>query len=178
MTTLAEPGGERTILLHGANEHPEISDPLEWDDLAGFDGVFYTGDDPATVVAARRARIVVATARRLASVVASRVQVDVLAGSARDRGERYDLAALPVRPRLCIWTEGADGGHYLTEDGSEGRWEAVSPPGPIVDTYGAGDVFMAALTLELARGRGHDEALALAARASAAQLTRRGGGPS
>jgi ribokinase len=178
VTTLAEPGGERTILLHGANEHPEISDPLDWDDLADFDGVFYTGDDPATVVAARRARVVVATARRLASVIASRVQVDVLAGSARDRGEQYDLADLPVRPRLCIWTEGADGGHYLTDDGSEGRWEAVGPPGPIVDTYGAGDVFMAALTLELARGRGRDEALALAARAAAAQLTRRGGGPS
>ena len=73
VTTLAEPGGERTILLHGANEHPEISDPLEWDDLAGFDGVFYTGDDPRTLVAARRARIVVATARRLASVIASGV---------------------------------------------------------------------------------------------------------
>jgi sugar/nucleoside kinase (ribokinase family) len=47
-----------------------------------------------------------------------------------------------------------------------------------VDTYGAGDVFMAALTLELARGTGRDEALALAARAAAAQLTRRGGEPS
>jgi sugar/nucleoside kinase (ribokinase family) len=130
------------------------------------------------VVAARRARVLVATARRLASVVESRVQVDVLAASARDRGERYDLADLPVRPRLCVWSEGADGGHYLAEDGSEGRWEAARPPGPIVDTYGAGDVFMAALTLELARGTGRDEALALAARAAAAQLTRRGGEPS
>jgi ribokinase len=178
VTTVAEPSGERTILLHGTNLHPAIDDPLDWDELAGFDGVFYTGDDPATVVAARRARVLVATARRLASVVASGVQVDVLAASARDRGERYELADLPVRPRLCIWSEGADGGHYLAEDGSEGRWGAAPPPGPIVDTYGAGDVFMAALTLELARGTGRDEALALAARASAAQLTRRGGGPS
>jgi ribokinase len=177
VTTLAEPSGERTILLHGANDHPEIEDPLGWDELAEFDGVFYTGDDPRTVVAARRARILVATARRLASVVASGVQVDVLAASARDRGERYDLADLPVRPRLCIWSEGVDGGRYLAEDGSAGRWEAALPPGPIVDTYGAGDVFMAALTLELARGTQCDEALARAARASAAQLTRRGGGP-
>lgn len=177
VTTLAEPSGERTILLHGTPDHPSIDDPLGWDELAGFDGVFYTGDDPRTVVAARRARVVVATARRLASVVASGVQVDVLAASARDRGERYDLADLPVRPRLCVWTEGADGGHYLAADGSEGRWQAVRPPGPVVDTYGAGDVFMAALTFELARGARRDEALALAARASAAQLTRRGGGP-
>jgi ribokinase len=178
VTTLAEPGGERTILLHDRPDHPTIGDGLDWGELATFDGVFYTGDDPATVVAARRARVLAATARRLASIVASRVQVDVLAGSARDRGERYDVADLPVRPRLCVWTEGADGGHYLAEDGSEGRWLAVRPPGPIVDTYGAGDVFMAALTLALARGQARDDALALAARASAAQLTRRGGGPS
>ena len=178
VTTLAEPSGERTILVHGPNLHPAIDDPLDWDELAGFDGVFYTGDDPRTVVAARRARVLVATARRLASVVESRVQVDVLAASARDRGERYDPADLPVRPRLCVWSEGADGGRYLAEDGSEGRWEAARPPGPVVDTYGAGDVFMAALTLELGRGTGRDEALALAARAAAAQLTRRGGEPS
>ena len=48
-----------------------------------------------------------------------------------------------------MWTEGAKGGRYLADDGSEGRWEAVAPPGPVVDTYGAGDVFMAALTLAL-----------------------------
>lgn len=178
VTTVADPGGERTILVHGPNAHPAIEDPLDWDDLSGFDGIFYTGDDPRTVVAARRAPVLVVTARRLASVVASGVQVDVLAGSASDHNERYELSELPARPRLCIWTEGAAGGRYLAEDGSEGRWEAAPPPGPVVDTYGSGDVFMAALTLELARGRGRDEALALAARASAAQLTRRGGGPS
>jgi ribokinase len=177
VTTVADPGGERTILIHGQNDHPTLDDPLGWDDLAGFDGVFYTGDDPRTVVAARAARVVLVTARRLASVRASGVQVDVLAGSAHDRNERYDVADLPVRPRLCVWSEGAAGGHYLAEDGSEGRWAAAPPPGPIVDTYGAGDVFMAALTLELARGRARDDALARAARASAAQLTRRGGGP-
>jgi ribokinase len=117
------------------------------------------------------------TARRLASVIASGMQVDVLAGSANDRGEQYGLADLPVRPRLCVWTDGARGGHYLAEDGSEGRWEAVAPSAPIVDAYGAGDVFMAALTLALGRGAGRAAALAEAARASAAQLTRRGGAP-
>jgi ribokinase len=177
VTTVTDPDGERTIIVHGPNAHPVLEDPLGWDELASFDGVFYTGDDPRTVVAARQAPVLVVTARRLASVVASGVQVDVLAGSSSDRNERYELADLPARPRLCIWTEGAAGGRYLTEDGSEGRWEAAVPPGPVVDTYGSGDVFMAALTLELARGRGRDEALALAARASAAQLTRRGGAP-
>jgi ribokinase len=178
VTTVSDPGGERTILVHGPNAHPTIEDPLDWDELATFDGAFYTGDDPRTVVAARRARVLVATARRLPSVVASGVQLDVLAGSANDGTERYNVADLPVRPRLCVWSEGADGGRYLTEDGEEGRWEAVPPPGPVVDTYGAGDVFMAALTLALAQGAERDVALAQAARAAAAQLTRRGGGPS
>ena len=48
----------------------------------------------------------------------------------------------------------------------------------MVDTYGAGDVFMAALTLALGEGLERDAALARAARSGAAQLTRRGGGPS
>jgi len=64
------------------------------------------------------------------------------------------------------------------EDGATGRWEASAPPGPVVDTYGAGDVFMAALTLALGEGLERDAALARAARSGAAQLTRRGGGPS
>jgi ribokinase len=178
VTTISDPDGERTILVHGPNAHPTLDDPLGWDELAAFDGVFYTGDDPRTVVAARAAAVVVVTARRLASVIASGVKVDVLAGSANDPGEHYELADLPVRPRLCVWTDGANGGRYLADDGSEGRWEAVAPPGPIVDAYGAGDVFMAALTLALGRGSGRDEALAAAARAAAGQLTRRGGGPS
>jgi ribokinase len=177
VTTVSDPDGERTILVHGANAHPALGDALGWDELADFDGVFYTGDDPRTVVAARRAKVLLATARRLASVVESRVQVDVLVGSANDRAERYDVADLPVRPRLCVWTEGAEGGRYLAEDGRSGRWAAVPPPGPVIDTYGAGDVFMAALTLALARGLERDAALAQAARAAAAQLTRRGGGP-
>lgn len=177
VTTISDPTGERTIFIHGPNDSPLLDDPLGWHELAAFDGAFYTGDDPRTVVAARAARVLVVTARRLSSVLASRVQVDVLAGSANDRGERYEVAELPVRPRLCVWTDGARGGHYLADDGSEGRWEAVAPPGPIVDAYGAGDVFMAALTLALGSGAGRDAALAEAARAASAQLTRRGGAP-
>jgi ribokinase len=177
VTTVSDPDGERTILVHGPNAHPTLDDDLGWDELADFDGAFYTGDDARTVVAARRARVLVVTARRLASVVESGVEVDVLIGSAHDRNEHYDVADLPVRPRLCVWTEGAAGGRWLTADGGAGRWQPVPPPGPVIDTYGAGDVFMAALTLALAGGAGRDAALAQAARAAAAQLTRRGGGP-
>ena len=44
----------------------------------------------------------------------------------------------------------------------------AAPAGPIVDTYGAGDSFAAALAFALARGDALDDALELAARAGSA----------
>ena len=175
--TVSEPGGERTIFVLGPNEHPSIDDPLPWDELADDDAVFYTGDDPRTLHAARRARVLVVTARRLASLIASRVYADVLIGSAVDPSERIDPAALPVAPGVIAQTLGSEGGSYTTADGRTGRWQAAPLPGPVVDAYGAGDVLMAALTLALGRGDALDEAFAFAAAAAAGQLTRRGGTP-
>jgi ribokinase len=172
-----EPHGERTLFVLAANAHPTLDDPLPWDDLAGFDSVFYTGEDPRTLVAARRARVLVVTARRLPSLIESGVQADVVIGSASDPGEQFDVADLPVRPRAIVRTEGAAGGSYRTESGAEGRYRPAPLPGPLADTYGAGDVMMAALTLELGAGRALEEALARAAIAAAGQLTRRGATP-
>jgi len=50
----------------------------------------------------------------------------------------------------------------------------AAPPAAIVDTYGAGDSFGAALTFALGRGDELDDALTLAARAGAAVITGRG----
>jgi ribokinase len=172
-----DPLGERTLFVLGPNEHPTLDDPLPWDDLQTFDAVFYTGEDPRTLVAARRARVLVVTARRLASLIASGVQADVVIGSASDPGEQFDAADLPVAPRAIVRTEGAAGGSYRTDAGAEGRYRPVPLPGALADTYGAGDVMMAALTLELAAGRALEEALATAATAAAGQLTRRGATP-
>jgi ribokinase len=175
--TVVDPTGERTIFVRGPNDHPTLADDLPWDDLATFDGVFYTGDDPGTLHAARKAKVVVATARRFDSLVESGVEVDVLIGSSSDVNEQIDVSRLRAAPRVVARTAGARGGTYTLADGTTGSWSAVPPPGPIVDTYGAGDVFMAALTLGLGRGDRLDDALAFAARSSAAQLTRRAGSP-
>ncbi len=172
-----DPLGERTLFVLGPNEHPTLDDPLPWDELTTFDAVFYTGEDPRTLVAARRARVLVVTARRLDSLIASGVQADVVIGSASDPGEQFDVADLPVAPRVIVRTEGAAGGSYRTDAGAEGRYRPVPLPGPLADTYGAGDVMMAALTLELGAGRALEEALATAATAAAGQLTRRGATP-
>ena len=177
VTTVVDPSHDRTILVHGPNTFPTTDDPLGWEDLAACDACFHTGDDPRTLVAGRAARVLGATARRLRFVVESGVELDVLCGSASDPNEAYDLADLRVRPRLCTWSEGAAGGRFVDADGTEGRWQAVAASGPVVDTYGAGDHFMVALTLALGRGERRDDALAYAARCAADQLTRRGAAP-
>jgi ribokinase len=172
-----DPEGERTLFILGANAHPTLDDPLPWDDLATFDAVFFTGEDPRTLVAARRARVLVVTARRLGSLIESGVRADILIGSASDPGEQFDEDDLPVRPRVIVRTEGAAGGGYVTDTGAAGRYLPAALPGPRADTYGAGDVMMAALTLELGAGRPLEQALATAARAAAEQLTRCGATP-
>jgi ribokinase len=120
--------------------------------------------------AARAARVLVATARELATLQAGGVVLDALVASARDPSERY-AGELDPEPRLIARTEGASGGTY--EPGG-GRWDPVPPPGPVRDAYGAGDSFAAGLAFALAEGRQPDDALAVAAEWGAAALARRG----
>jgi ribokinase len=166
---MRDPNGERTICVVGENLHPTADDPLPWDELASCDGVYFTGDDPRTLVLARRAPVVVVTARRFEALAESGVEVDALVGSGNDRGEQYDLARLRAQPRHVIVTDGAHGGTGYT---------AVPPPGPIVDAYGAGDTFVAGVLYGLAAGRPLPDALAGAAASAAEAITWRGAYPS
>ena len=76
--------------------------------------------------------------------------------------------------RLVAATEGGAGGAWHTADGRAGRWAAASLPGPLVDTYSAGDCFAAALGFAIARGDAVEPALAFAATRGAAALCRPG----
>lgn len=172
--TILSPDHERTIMVIGENLHPHATDDLGWDDIAGCDAAYFTGGDPATLVAARRAPLLVVTARRLAVLAASGVRADVLIGSADDPGERVDAVPLPVAPGVIVQTRGAEGGSWEAADGTRGTWPPVPLPGPLRDTYGAGDSFHAAFTGALAAGRSIDEAVLAGARAGAAAVTRRG----
>lgn len=165
---------DRAILVVGGPTSARIEDPLPWDDLAGCDAAFFTGHDSATLAAARRARALVVTSRRLHQLVESGVRADVLIASANDPSEAVDPGALPVPPGAIVWTEGGDGGHYVTDDGRSGRWDPAPLPGPPVDSYGCGDSFAAGLTVGLARGLDLDGALELGARCGAHCLTGRG----
>ena len=165
---------DRAILVIGGPASARIEDPLPWDELAGCDAAFFTGHDSATLAAARRARALVVTTRRLARLVESGVRADVLIASATDPSEAVDPDALPVAPAAIAWTEGARGGRYETDSGGAGRWDPAPLPGPPVDSYGCGDSFAAGLTVGLGRGLDLDAALALGARCGAHCLTGRG----
>ncbi len=163
--------------MHGPNAHPTLDDDLGWDELADFDGAFYTGDDARTVVAARRARVLVVTARRLASVVESGVEVDVLIGSANDRNEQLRRRR-PARAPAAVRVDGGRRGRPLARRRRRRGALAARASAGAGDRHlrGRGRVHGGAHA-RARRGAGRDAALAQAARAAAAQLTRRGGGP-
>jgi ribokinase len=153
--------GERTITTVGAKLRRRQLPPMDV-----YDAVFFVAGEPDTLRRTRAARYVSATPRELPWLLQGGVHLDLLVGSATDPGERYD-GGLDVA--LVVKTEGVRGG---VADGH--RYEPATPPVPIVDTYGAGDSFAAALTFALARGDELDDALALAARAGAAVITGKG----
>ena len=71
----------------------------------------------------------------------SGVELDVLVASAGDRGERYVSGTIEPLPRAVVLTAGAEGGLIEDADGTTVRWAAPPLPGPVADTYGAGDSF-------------------------------------
>ncbi len=169
--THVDAAGERTITVLGPKLVPSGEDgSLRWEELARCDAVYFVSGDTAALRAARRARVLVATARELDTLRRGGVEVDVLVGSGADPGERYDRGALEPPPKIVVTTAGELGGWVRPG----GPYRAIPPPGPVVDTYGCGDCFAAGLTFALAEGRGVDEAVALGARCGAAVLTGRG----
>jgi ribokinase len=166
---LLDDRGERTIALLGPKLVARGSDPLPWHELQQVDGVYFSGGDAEAVRAARQARVLVASARELSVLREAEVELDVLVASAADEGEQYQGDLVPS-PRYVVRTEGALGG--TVEPG--GRFAPGEVPGPLIDTYGAGDAFAAGLTYGLATGMPIEAALELGSRCGAAVLAGRG----
>jgi ribokinase len=171
--TYLDEAGERTITLMGAKLHPHGADPLPWSELAEIDAVYFCAGNAEALRAARQARVLVATARELPTLIEAGVQLDALVRSGFDPEEGYERGLLEPEPRLVVSTAGRAGGSYLAA-GEEGTYVVAEPPGPIVDSYGAGDCFAAGLAFALGRGDGPADAVAFAAQRSAVALTRRG----
>ena len=159
--------GERTITTLGRRLEPTAADRLPWNELEGVDAVYVTAGDPGALREARSARVLVATSR-IADLLANvDLYLDAVVGSAVDPAEAFDPDAFTVPPHLVVRTRSVQGGRYETSDGRAGSYEAVTTPGPVIDTYGAGDSFAAGLTFALGAGMEIEEALALAARCGA-----------
>jgi ribokinase len=169
--TFVDDRGERTITLLSHKLHPHGDDPLPWERLDDVDAVYFTAGDSAVLKQARRARLLVATARELPTLVEAGVELDALVHSSADVSERYRPGDLDPPPRLEVATAGDAGGTYTLADGRRGTYAAAPLPGPVVDAYGAGDAFAAGLTFGLGAGLDVDAALAFAAKCAAGALT-------
>jgi ribokinase len=172
--TFIDVGGERSITVIGERSHPRAEDPLPWSELEGVDAVYVCAADAEALRLIRRARVVVATSRVSDLLTEAGIRLDAVVGSASDPAERFDPSRLSEPPAVVVRTEGAGGGSFETAEGRAGRYAAAEPPGPLVDRYGAGDVFAAGLAFALARGDDLEDALALAARCGAWCVAGRG----
>ena len=148
---LVTPEGERTIVVIGLPLQARFDDALPWDVFASCDAVFFTGQDAAVLRAARAARVLVVTARRRPVLARSGVCADVVVGSAHDPLEASALADYPVAPAALVMTEGGAGGRIETAAGVT-RFPATPAPARRVQSYGAGDSFVGALTWYVACG--------------------------
>ena len=163
--------GERTITVLGDKLRPHgDDDELPWEELTRSAAVYFVSGDRDALRKARRAPVLVATARELPILRESGIELDALVGSGEDEGERYQPGELEPVPRLVVSTAGALGG--WAQPG--GPYTAAPPPRAIEDAYGCGDCFAAGLTYGIALGLETTEALVLAARCGAGALGGRG----
>jgi ribokinase len=163
--------GERTITVIGPKLSPRADDPIPWYELNDVDAVYFTARDVSALREARRAGVLVATARELPTLHEAQVRLDALVHSGKDAGERYRPGSLEPPPELVVTTRGSEGGTYAISGGERGTFAAVPRPGARVDDYGAGDCFAAGLAYGLVQERTVEDALALASACGAAATT-------
>ena len=165
--TYVDEVGERTITTIGPKVGPRgHDDSLPWRELARCDAAYFCAGDVDALRAARRARVLVATARELATLRRGAVELDALVGSGKDEAELYQPGDLDPAPLLVVTTAGALGG--WAQPG--GPFTAAPLPATRADSYGAGDCFMAGLGFALAGGLETADALSFAARCGAGAL--------
>ena len=168
--------GERAITTLGERLEPLGHDrACGWEELGGTDAAYFTaGDEPALRATRAAARVLVASPRAV-HALGHGVPLDALVLSANDEIEREAAGRAEREAELVVLTEGAEGGRWRARGGQTGRWQAVAPPAPPVDSYGCGDSFAAGLAYGLGSGLELGQALVLAARCGATCLA--GSGP-
>jgi ribokinase len=166
--TYLDEGGERTITVIGPKLGTRGHDnSLPWHELARCDAAYFCAGDADALRAARRARVLVATARELGTLRRGAVELDALVGSGNDDAEMYRHGDLDPAPKLVVTTSGALGG--WAQPG--GPFSAAPLEGSFVDAYGAGDCFAAGLAFALAAELEIAAALDFASRCGVGALT-------
>lgn len=164
--TFLDEAGERTIITIGRKLHPRgHDDTLPWHELTRCDVAYFCAGDADALRNARRARILVATAREMATLRQGAVLLDALVASGKDDAEQYH-GDLDPEPRLVVTTSGSLGG--WVQPG--GPYSAAPAPAQVADAYGAGDCFAAGLAFALGSGLEGLAALDFAARCGAGAL--------
>jgi ribokinase len=143
-----------------------------WSQLRSCDGAYFTAGDARTLQLARAAGVLVASPRA-GGALDHGVALDALVLSANDARERRVAERVAGSAALVAYSDGSRGGAYVTRSGEHGNW-APAPVATILDSYGCGDSFAAALTYALTAGASLADAFALAARCGAACLAGRG----
>ena len=106
--TFVDDQGERTITALGDKLRPRGGDSrLPWHELRGLDAVYFVSGDAEALHHARLARVLVATARELATLREAGVQLDALVGSGEDEGELYRPGDLEPPPKVVVTTSGS-----------------------------------------------------------------------
>jgi ribokinase len=165
--TYVDDQGERTITTIGSKLHPRGHDhSFPWHELAHCDAVYFCAGDVDALVNARQARVLVATARELATLRTASLELDAVVASGKDDSELYRPGDLDPPPRLSVTTSGALGG--WAQPG--GPFSAAPLPDTPGDAYGAGDCFAAGLAFALGAGLDDSQALAFAARCGAGAM--------
>ena len=111
--TFVDSEGERTITSLGTKLHPHGSDPLPWEELAEIDAVYFSAGDADALRAARQARVLVATARELPTLVCRRRAARRRSCAAAETRVRPMSRASWIRSRsMVVSTMGREGGTY------------------------------------------------------------------
>ena len=119
--------GERTITVIGDRLGPCADDPLPWHELVEADAVYLTAVDAGAVNAARKARMLVSTARGLEILAEAGVRLDALVASGADSGEHYERGPLGPEPDAVVRTAGDRGRHVGAARGRAGRLAGRAP---------------------------------------------------
>lgn len=162
--SFVDSNGERAIIVIGDRLQPTSKDPLPWEELCEYDGIFFTAGDFQAIKLSRKAKLLVLTPRvGIETINQANEKIDLIVGSGLDPDEKFNHNILNIKPKFIISTKGSNGGEVWPG----GKYKAVNLKSKTVDSYGCGDNFAAGVTTGLAANWDIEQAISLGAHCGA-----------